>query len=76
MTEYKLFSEVSVGGDKNEPVSYGIILLINGVAKEVFDDISCDRAAVERLIELFNSEGLEPVHFAQAVEDYLYDFTI
>ena len=76
MSEYKLFSENIEGSDEPGMKAYGIILYVDGRSAEVISGISCDKAAVQRLVDLFNSEGLDPVHFEQAVEDYLYDFMI
>ena len=55
---------------------WGVALCCDGVCLRTAEDLSPDREAVLRLVELFNEEELDPVHFDQAIEDFLIDFTV
>ena len=55
---------------------WGIALYRDGVFLRGAEDLSPDREAVEQLVKLFNDEGLDPVHFEQAIEDFLLDFSV
>lgn len=73
MTRYQL----SVGTEYHRSVghyeSYGIALITDGSIDRIIRDISPDRERVEELVRLFNDEDLDPVHFSQAVEDFLLE---
>lgn len=76
MKEHTVYRICESKGVNHLHLSYGIALYRSGRLQRVIDDISPDRTAVEALVRLFNEEGLDPVHFEQATEDYLYDFTV
>ena len=69
MTEYRLW-------EKSEEVSggfrYGVALYRGASCLRVIGDLSDDRKKVADLVRLFNEEALDPIHFEQAVEDFLY----
>ena len=66
-----------VRGDSGElRLSCGVALYRDGVCLAAADDLSPDPEAVSQLVQLFNEEGLDPVHFDQAVEDFLTDLTV
>ena len=71
MFEYKLCESVISADGRDEHNSFGIALYIDGVYSRRIDDISFEREKVVGLIRLFNEEELDPVHFDQAVEDFL-----
>ena len=53
-------------------ILYGIAVLNQtGETIDSISDILCDKAECEKLVELFNNENLSPVHFHDAVEDWL-----
>lgn len=53
-------------------VVYGIAVLnLTGETIDSISDISCDKTECEKLAELFNKEKLSPIHFYDAVEDWL-----
>ena len=73
MEEYRL-EPPPASDDGEEPrVGYGAAVYRDGQLMRRIADISPDRPAVARLVRLFNEEALDPVHFEQAVEDFLYD---
>ena len=53
--------------------TYGIALIVDGAPQRIIKDISLDREKVVSLVALFNEEDLDPVHFSQAVDDFLLD---
>ena len=55
---------------------YGIAYKTDKGETTVIEDITSDKKSIERLVNVFNSESLDPVHLDQAVEDYLIDFDI
>ena len=55
-------------------VSYGIALIDPESPREITEvvsDLSCDRAAVTKLVERCNALQLSPVHFRDVMEDFL-----
>ena len=67
LIENKLYDEES-----SEHFTFGIAALNQtGETIDSISDISCDKAECEKLVELFNNENLSPVHFHDAVEDWL-----
>lgn len=76
MVTYRITETDIIGGDGAPYMSFGIALFRGSERLRTINDISADRTAVQRLADLFNAEELDPVHFDQAVEDFLYDFEI
>lgn len=37
----------------------------------VLEDITCDKAAMQELVQMCNDEGLETVHLTDIIEDFL-----
>ena len=72
MTEYRL--HVQSVYDRAD--GYGISVVENGAVLRIVRDVSLDREMVEALVGCFNRYGLEPEHLDQAIEDFLYDFTV
>lgn len=56
--------------------AYGIAVyeMVNKNKKELIrvSDVSTDKIAVEKLVELCNKEHLEPVHIYDVIEDFFY----
>ena len=76
MEDYRIYPQNEYEDVKNHHAGYGIVLYRDGRPVRMIGDISCDRVAVERLARLFSEEDLDPVHFDQAVEDFLTDFSV
>lgn len=75
MTSYRIIiRQISNDGDRH--LSCGIAVYQGDVLIRTAEDLSRDAEAVARLAALFNDEDLDPVHFDQAIEDFLYDFTV
>ena len=73
MTEYRLSESIEIAHGGGCVNSYGISLYIDGKRRRTIEDISTDRSKVLELVNTFNEEALDPVHFGMAVEDFLYD---
>ena len=56
-------------------VGYGLKASREDGTDMLIEDITPDRERAEELAELFNTEELDPVHFEQAVEDYLLELS-
>jgi len=69
MAEYAVYRNK----DSSDTVRYGITLSVGGFITRVIPDIGDDYDTIERLVQLFNDEDLDPVHLDQAVEDFLID---
>ena len=72
MVTYRLTVR-QVTNDSGMRTAYGVALYRDGICLRAAEDLSPDREAVGRLADLFNAEALDPVHFDQAIEDFLYD---
>ena len=59
--------------EDSEITSYGITCLNDTSNEQSIEDISTDKATVERAVNRFNKYKLSPHHFAEAVEDVLTD---
>ena len=69
MQHYSIYQNT----DNSGIVSYGIILSDGNTPVRVIEDISREREEIELLTQIFNDEGLDPIHLDQAVEDFLID---
>lgn len=76
MISYRLTKQRISDSRGKHRTAYGVALVVDGVCIREAEDLSPDREAVFALVELFNNDELDPVHFDQAIEDFLYDFTI
>ena len=76
MIRYRLTERQICDSKGDGRTSWGVALVVDGVCIRKAEDLSPDREAVRALVKLFNDEELDPVHFDQAIEDFLYDFTI
>lgn len=76
MIEYKLYVENKFDRHCGFYETYGISVFRDGERIRSLSDVSVDREKVERLVAIFNSEQLEPVHLNITVEDFLYDMEI
>ena len=72
MLEYRICESFGTEDNSDKRHSYGIALYIDGVCTRRIDDISLERKDIAELVEVFNEEGLDAVHFDYAVEDFLY----
>ncbi len=72
-TLFTIFSSFLTSNDLAACITYGIIAEAEDGSKAVVEDISTEKKAVERLVRLFESEGLEPVHLFDAVYDAIAD---
>lgn len=69
---YSLIENTVCGESGIGYIVYGIAVLNRmGKITDSISDISCNKVDCEKLIELFNKENLSPVHFHDAVEDWL-----
>ena len=57
-------------------VTYGVTAYFRGKVICTIEDISLDKNKVEQLVKRFNEEQLSPAHLEEAIENYLYDFTL
>ncbi|MBQ9247610.1 MAG: hypothetical protein IJ171_03375 [Ruminococcus sp.] len=73
---YRIFAETKFLEDCGYYRTYGISAVICGQTAYTIEDISLDKDKIERLTAKFNEEGLEPQHFEQAVEEFLYSFEV
>jgi len=71
MQEYRIYTQSCYNRACGHYESYGIALFIDGELSRIIGDISLNRTKVEKLAVLFNREDLDPVHFEQAVDDFL-----
>ena len=76
MTEYRLWEKSEKGSENGDHLRCGVALYVDGEAVRVIGDLSDDRERLADLVRLFNEEALDPVHFEQAAEDFLLDFSI
>lgn len=76
MTSYRITEYCTADGTGVRRSGWGVALFRDGICIRAVDDLSPDRDAVSRLVALFNEEDLDPVHFDQAIEDFLLDLTV
>ncbi len=70
---YYEITEESVTTGEETAATYGVRMRTEEGCV-VIADVSPDRTYVERIVRSFNENGLEPSHFADAVEDSLAAF--
>lgn len=73
---YRVYTDTDHNQIGTKSRAFGIVFEEAGKPAQAIPDISDDRDRIEALARLFNEEGLDPVHFEQAVEDYLCDFML
>ena len=73
MKKYQLSVQTAYNRSCGFYETYGIALIVDGAPQRIIKDISLDREKVVSLVALFNEEDLDPVHFSQAVDDFLLD---
>ena len=76
MIQYDLQIEHAYNSEYGAYVTYGVTAYFRGKVVCTVEDISLDMKKVEQLIKVFNEEQLSPAHLDEAIEYYLYDFTI
>lgn len=76
MVEYILFTENKYSSGCGFYITYGIIVFEDNVHIRTVKDISADKEKVKKLIDSFNENELSPIHLSQAVEEFLYDFSV
>ena len=76
MIQYDLQIEYAYNSEYGAYVTYGVTAYFRGKVVCTVEDISLDMKKVEQLIKVFNEEQLSPAHLEEAIENYLYDFTI
>ena len=67
---------VYLSDNRRDRDCYGIAYKTDKGEITVIEDITSDKKSIERLVNVFNRESLDPIHLDQAVEDYLIDFDI
>ena len=71
--KFKVFSNFLTSDDCAAYTAYGIIAEADDGSRSVVEDVSTEKEADERLVRLFEAEGLEPVHLFDAVYDAVAD---
>lgn len=72
MAEYKVFSDKYLLPEVGEYVSYGICVYSDGKLVLCVPDVVTDSERAEKLVCLCNGCGLDPIHLADVIEDFLY----
>ncbi len=73
MEKYKLITQNLMNEEGKSYTTYGIKLTC-GKNIRTFNDISTDKASIEKLIHKFNTYNLSQLHIEDAIENFLYDF--
>ena len=76
MIQYDLQIGHAYNSEYGAYVTYGVTVYCRGKVVCTVEDISLDMKKVEQLIKVFNEEQLSPAHLDEAIENYLYDFTL
>lgn len=76
MAQYELKIGHAYNDEYGAYVTYGVTASHRGKAIRTIEDISLDKKKVEQLVKLFNEEQLSPAQLEEAIENYLYDFTL
>lgn len=76
MIQYDLQIGHAYNSEYGVYVTYGVTAFNRGKVICTIEDISLDKNKVEQLVKLFNEEQLSPAHLDEAIENYLYDFTL
>lgn len=76
MIQYDLQIGHAYNSEYGAYVTYGITAFSRGKVICTIEDISLDKKKVEQLVKCFNEEQLSPAHLEEAIENYLYDFTL
>ena len=76
MIQYDLQIGHAYNSEYGAYVTYGVTAYFRGKVVCTVEDISLDMKKVEQLIKVFNEEQLSPAHLEEAIENYLYDFTL
>ncbi len=69
------FSE-EVLNNTDTPIVYGITATENGTVSKKIHNITSCRNEIINLVNLLNENNLDIIHLEEAVENYLFDFTI
>ena len=72
MYTYHIYEDPS----EESVLRYGIELSMDNKPVNIIGDISDSKSEIGSLVKLFNQEELDPIHFEQAIEDYLTDFSV
>ena len=70
LKKYLVLQETAVHPDLGPYRTYGIAVG-DEMYMDYIHDISTYKDRVEYIVEMFNRNGLAPVHFREAVEDWL-----
>ncbi len=76
MIQYDLQIGHAYNSEYGAYVTYGVTAYFRGKVFCTIEDISLDKNKVEQLVKYFNEEQLSPAHLEEAIENYLYDFTL
>ena len=76
MIVYELCSAKSHDKEYGSYTAYGIAVLYEGTVIRTVEDVSAEKEKVTALVKLFNEERLSPAHLDEAIENFLYDFTV
>ena len=75
MYQYQLTASESAA-EENGKVTYGISITDkNGICGKI-EDISPDKAEMEKLVSLCNELQLDPIHLEDIVDDFLSTLTV
>lgn len=75
MYQYQLTASESAA-EENKKVTYGISVTDkNGICDKI-EDISPDKAEMEKLVSLCNELQLDPIHLEDIVDDFLSTLTV
>lgn len=76
MTVYQLWEDNEAPAAGGSRLRYGVAVYSGGEPRRVAGDLTDSRERAEAFVRLLNEEALDPVHFDQAIEDFLYDFSV
>ena len=76
MIQYDLQIGHAYNSEYGAYVTYGVTAYFRGKVVCTVEDISLDKKKVEQLIKVFNEEQLSPAHLEEAIENFLYDFSL
>lgn len=74
MIHYELFTAQRNDHELGAYETCGVAVLLDGKTITVIEDVSPDREKLAALVKRFNEEQLSPIHLAEAIENFLYDF--
>lgn len=70
MNGYEVIKSICEDSDNGEYVSYGVAAY-EGATKTVIENISTNRAEVEKLVADLNTYGLDVCHLEEYIHDWL-----